>query len=421
MNRKKKHTIINAIFLVVLSVLLVGNLYAFDQWSQWRGTNRDGIAGNIFPASWPNALTRKWQIQVGEGQSSPVVWNDIAYTFTREGQEEVTRAINITTGKVLWRSSYPAPYKVYSGAASFGTGPRSTPVIFQNKLFTLGISGILSAFDAQTGALKWQKKFDGRFPEAAPPFGASMSPLAVGDLLIAHVGGHEGGALTAFEIETGNEKWSFVGEGPSYSSPILIEVSGVKQIVAQAHRKIISVDLTNGKLLWSIPFVTPCDQNIVTPLLAGDLLIFSSLDTGTFAVRVQKNNEEWSTNKVWEINEISMYMSSPLYMDGKIIGMSHRKQGEFFAIDAKSGSIIWTSSPKIAENAAFLANEKSILILKDDGEIQILDSNAKNFEPIRTYKVSDSSTWAHPVPISQGILIKNDDSLILLEYDSNRS
>lgn len=421
MNRKKKHIIIDAIFLVVLSVLLVGNLYAFDQWSQWRGTNRDGIAGNIFPASWPNALTKKWQIQVGEGQSSPVVWNDIAYTFTREGEEEVTRAINIATGKVLWRSSYPAPYKVYSGAASFGTGPRSTPVIYQNKLFTLGISGILSAFDAQNGALKWQKTFDGKFPEAAPPFGASMSPLTAGDLLIAHVGGHEGGALTAFEIETGNEKWSFVGEGPSYSSPILIEVSGVKQIVAQAHRKIISIDLTNGKLLWSIPFVTPCDQNIVTPLLAGDLLIFSSLDTGTFAVRVQKNNEEWSTNKVWEINEISMYMSSPLYMDGKIIGMSHRKQGEFFAIDAKSGSIVWTSSPKIAENAAFLANEKSILILKDDGEIQILDSNAKKFEPIRTYKVSNSSTWAHPVPITQGILIKDDDSLILLEYDSNRS
>lgn len=421
MNQQKKFGIIKSIFVSVISVLLIQNLYAFDQWTQWRGTNRDGIAGNIFPASWPNALTKKWQIPVGEGQSSPVVWNDTAYTFTREGEEEVTRAINITTGKVLWRSSYPAQYEVYSGAASYGSGPRSTPVIFQNKLFTLGISGILSAFDAQTGALKWQKKFDGKFPEAAPPFGASMSPLVVGDLLIAHVGGHNGGALTAFEIETGNERWSYVGEGPSYSSPILLEISGIRQIVAQAHRKIISVNLANGKLLWSIPFVTPCDQNIVTPLAAGDLLIFSSLDKGTFAAHVQKTNEDWSTNKVWEINEVSMYMSSPLYVDGKIIGMSHRKQGEFFAIDAKSGSIIWTSLPKIAENAAFLANEKSILILKDDGEIQILDVNAKKFEPIRTYKVSNSSTWAHPVPITNGLLIKDDDSLILFEYVSQPS
>jgi outer membrane protein assembly factor BamB len=417
MNQKKNFIIIKPIFLIVLSVFLMQNLFAFDQWSQWRGANRDGIAGDVFPATWPNALTKKWQIQVGEGQSSPVVSNDTAYTFTREGEEEVARAINVTTGKVLWRNSYPAPYKVYSGAASYGSGPRSTPVIHQNKLFTLGISGILSAFDAQSGALKWQKQFDGKFPEASPPFGASMSPLVAGNLLIAHVGGHQGGALTAFEIETGNEKWSFVGEGPSYSSPIIIDVSGIKQIVTQAHRKIISVDLATGKLLWSIPFVTPCDQNIVTPLVAGNLLIFSSLDTGTFAVRVQKNNEGWSTKKVWEMDEVSMYMSSPLYIDGKIIGMSHRKQGEFFAIDAKSGSIIWTSPPKMAENAAFLANEKSILILKDDGEIQILDGHAQKFETIKTYKVSNSSTWAHPVPLTDGILIKNDNSLILLEYD----
>lgn len=421
MYQEKKFIIIKLIFLVVLSVLLAQNLQAFDQWSQWRGTNRDGIARNILPASWPDALTKKWQIRVGEGQSSPVVWNDTAYTFTRESEEEVARAINVTTGKVLWRSSYPAPYKVYAGAANHGSGPRSTPVIFQNKLFTLGISGIVSAFDAQTGALKWQKKFHEKFPEAAPPFGASMSPLVAGDLLVVHVGGHKGGALTAFEIETGNEKWSFIGEGPSYSSPIVIEVNGVKQIVAQAHRKIISVDLKDGKLLWSIPFVTPCDQNIVSPLVAGDLLIFSSLDTGTFAVRVQKNDEGWSTNKVWEIDEISMYMSSPLYIGGKIIGMSHRKQGEFFAIDAKSGSIVWTSPPKMAENAAFLANEKSVLVLKDDGEIQILDGYAKKFEVIKTYKVSNSSTWAHPIPVSAGLLIKNDDSLILLEYDSDPS
>lgn len=143
---------------------------------------------------------------IGAGHSSPVVWKDKVYTFSREGEEEVARSIDIATGTVLWRSSYSAPYRVYPGAAGHGSGPRSTPVFWQNRLFTLGISGILSAFDGQTGGLKWQKKFDEKFPEAAPPFGASMSPLVAGNLLIAHVGGHKGGALTAFEIETGNEK-----------------------------------------------------------------------------------------------------------------------------------------------------------------------------------------------------------------------
>jgi outer membrane protein assembly factor BamB len=418
MNHKKKFIIIKFIFVVLF---LVNRLEAFDQWTQWRGSNRDGIAENIFPASWPKVLTKKWQIQIGEGQSSPVVFKERAFTFTREGEEEVVRAIEIATGKVLWRSSYAAPYSVYPGAASYGSGPRSTPVYHQNKLFTLGISGILSAFDAQSGSLKWQKQFDNKFAEGAPPFGASMSPLAAENVLIAHVGGHKGGALIAFDIETGAEKWSFVGEGPSYSSPIIAELNGVKQIIAQAHRKIIGVDLIGGNLLWSTPFVTPCDQNIVTPLVADDLLIFSSLDTGTFALRAQKKDGAWETKKVWEIKDISMYMSSPVYIGGKIVGMSHKKQGQFFAIDAKTGSILWTSPPKIAENAAFIANDESILILKDDGEIQILDARAKSFNAVRTYSVSSASTWAHPAPLTSGLLIKNEDSLILWNYGSDPS
>lgn len=183
----------------------------------------------------------------------------------------------------------------------------------------------------------------------------------------------------------------------------------------------MGVDLFTGKLLWSIPFVTPCDQNIVTPLMAGDLLIFSSLDTGTFAVRIQKKDDVWTTEKVWEVGDISMYMSSPLYIDGKIVGMSHRKQGQLFVIDAKLGSILWTSPGKMAETAAFVGNEEAILLLKDDGEIQIFPSRGKRFDPIRTYNVSSSTTWAHPVPVTSGLLIKNDDSLILWNYGSDPS
>jgi outer membrane protein assembly factor BamB len=414
-------TTITKFFLIALLFFAINRSEGFDQWTQWRGPNRDGIANNIFPTQWPKDLTKQWQVQIGAGESSPVVWKDRAYTFSREGEDEVVRAIEITTGKVLWRSSYAAPYEVYPGAAGYGNGPRSTPVFWDNKIFTLGISGILSAFDAENGKLKWQKRFDQKFPEAAPPFGTSMSPLVASNMLIAHIGGHKGGALIAFEPETGNEKWSLVGEGPSYSSPIVVDLNGSQQVVIQAHRKIMGVDLITGKLLWSIPFVTPCDQNIVTPVVARDLLVFSSLDTGTFAARIQKKNDVWTAEKVWEINDISMYMSSPLYIDGRIVGMSHRKQGQFFAIDAKSGSVLWTSVPKMAKNAAFIGNENSILILKDDGEIQILNPHSQKFDPIKTYNVSNTSTWAHPVPVSSGLLIKNDDSLILWKYSVDPS
>jgi outer membrane protein assembly factor BamB len=192
---------ISQLFTILVLFFFVNLANGLEQWQQWRGPNRDGIT-NLLPRQWPEQLTKQWQIQIGEGHSSPVVWKDRVFTFTREGEEEVVRAIDIATGRVQWRSSYPAPYEVYPGAAGYGAGPRSTPVITSQGIFTLGISGIFSAFDPQTGKLKWQKQFQGKFAESAPPFGASMSPAIAENLVIAHVGGHKGGALIAFDQQT---------------------------------------------------------------------------------------------------------------------------------------------------------------------------------------------------------------------------
>jgi outer membrane protein assembly factor BamB len=409
----------NSIIVCVIVTLWFTMSEASNNWPQWRGANRDGmIQGGTFPQTWPEKLTKQWQISIGSGHSSPVVINDKIYIFTREQEEEVARAIDMASGKVLWRTSYQAPYEVYPGAAAHGSGPRSTPAIWKDSIFTFGISGILSAFDTNSGKLKWQKNFQGKFPESAPPFGASMSPLVEDGVLIAHVGGHEGGAIIAFDPENGNEKWTLNEQGPGYASPILINVQGSKQIVTQAHRKVMGIDFETGKLLWSVPFVTPCDQNIVTPLVAGNLLVFSSLDTGTFALKLKKQDGIWTPEQAWQNDAVSMYMSTPVYVDGKIIGLSHKKQGQFYAVDASSGSVLWASAPKIAENAALIADGKSVLILKNDGQIDVLSSDSKTFAPFKTYKVSNSETWAHPVPIDSGLLIKDGNTLTLWRYHS---
>lgn len=404
---------------ITLSVILNISEASREDWSQWRGSNRDGVASTeVVPKKWPRDLTKAWKLEVGEGHSSPVVMSGRVYTFTREGEEEVARSIELATGKTIWRSAYAAPYTVYPGAAGHGTGPRSTPVLWKKQLFTFGISGILSSFDAETGGRKWQKVFEGLFAEAAPPFGASMSPMIADGILIAHVGGHEGGALMALDPITGNEKWVLKGEGPSYASPILFASQGSKQIVLQAHRKIMAVDLHSGKLLWSIPFITPCNQNIVTPLQAGDTLIFSSLDTGTFALRINKKDEFWIPERIWSTAEVSMYMSSPVYVDGRIIGMSHKKQGQFYALDSRTGALLWTSEGRVAENAAFVVAKENVLVLKDDGVMYVLPTNSKAFAPIRTYEVSNTATWAHPVPVTSGLLVKDLITLTLWTYSS---
>jgi outer membrane protein assembly factor BamB len=364
-------------------------------------------------SAWPQELTRRWRTPVGSGQSSPVVFGQTAYVFSREEGLEVARALDLPTGRVRWRQAYRAPYDVYPGAASFGTGPRSTPVVHEGRLFTLGISGILTAFEAATGRIAWQKDFAGRFPAAAPPFGTSMSPLVVGGLLIVHAGGHEGGDLIAFDPATGAERWTLQGDGPSYSSPILATLLGQPQLVIQVHRRILGVEPSSGRVLWSVPFVTPCDQNIVTPLQAGDRLVVSSVQNGTSAIELKRDGNGWTARTAWHTTAASMYMSSPVLVNGKVLGLSHKKRGQFFALDPLSGSVQWTSEGAQGENAAFVVAGDSVLVLQGDGTLLVLPARARSFAPSHRYRVAESATYAHPVLTEAGLLVKDEDGLAL--------
>jgi outer membrane protein assembly factor BamB len=385
-----------------------------QDWTQWRGPDRNGTTeASGAPPRWPAQLSQRWRIAVGGGQSSPVVAGDSLFVFGREREAEVARALDLATGKEIWRREYPAPYDVYAGAASYGGGPKSTPVLFDGRLFTLGISGILTAFDAKDGRIAWQKDFAGRFKATAPPFGTSMSPLVVGGRLIVHAGGHEGGALIAFDPATGAEKWVLEGDGPSYSSPILTTFDGQEQLVIQVHRKILGVDPASGRVLWRLPFVTPCDQNIVTPLRAGDVIVASSQDTGTQGIRVVRKGSDWTPLVAWHTRDVSMYMSSPVFTNGRVIGLSHRRRGQYFALDPEKGAVQWTSGPGQGENAAFVVAGTSLLILQGDGTLLVVPSDASSFAPTHSYHVAQSGTFAHPVPSKAGLLIRDEDGLSL--------
>ena len=184
---------------VVAALVLLASAASAADWPQWRGPARDGRASLAPRATWPEALTPAWTITVGEGHASPVVVGDRVYVFSREGEEEVVQALDLATGKRVWRASYPAPYTMNSAATGHGKGPKSTPTVAGGRVFTFGISGILSAFDAATGRLAWRKDTGTEFGQGSPLYGVALSPVVDGSNVIVHVGGPGKGALTAFD------------------------------------------------------------------------------------------------------------------------------------------------------------------------------------------------------------------------------
>lgn len=403
--------------LSLIALIFFSQTTFAQDWTQWRGTNRDGaVTGFVAPKVWPEQLKAQWKIQVGVGHASPLVVGKTVYLHSRQGENEVVAAYDLETGKVIWRDSYPVDYTVNMAATGHGKGPKSTPVVSSGRLFTLGITGVLSCYDTAKGKLAWRKDFGQRFGEKSPDFGTSMSPMVDKGLVILHAGGNNKGGLVALDAATGAEKWAWTEDGPGYASPIAVEIAGKRQIVTQSRKHIIGIWADNGALLWKIPFDTEYVQNIVTPIQFRDLLIFSGINKGTFGVRVGWK-DKWLTETVWHNKEVAMYMNSPVLSGNLLFGMSHKNKGQFFCLDAATGKTLWTGDPRQGENAAMLIAGDTIFSLTNDADLIVTTVAAKGATVVKKYKVATSATWAHPAISGNRILVKDQNSLALLSFE----
>lgn len=395
--------------LALWAALLAASALAQD-WPQWRGPNRDGVTSRFeTPAAWPEKLRKVWSLEVGEGHASPVIVGESAYCFSRQGESEIIRRVELATGRAAWTQAYPAPYRMNPAAQAHGKGPKSTPVVANGRVYTFGISGILSCLEASTGRLLWRKDPKS---QVAPLFGVAMSPLVEKGVLYVHTGTDEDGAMIAYDAINGREKWRWAGDGPGYASPVIVPIDGVPNLVAQSHRMIVGLHAENGRLLWSLPFKTPYEQNIVTPALAGDLIVLAGLQNPTFAIRVSRKQGKWLPEQVWENREAMMYMSSPVVAGGRIYAMSNRRRGQLVCLSARNGELIWTDEGDVGENASLIATDKHVLVMEVGGDLRVLERGTPPRE-VRRYKVSEAPVWASLAVSGKRILVKNATHLSL--------
>jgi outer membrane protein assembly factor BamB len=395
-------------------VILAGVGSALGQdWPQWRGPNRDGKASGFnAPAKWPSALTQKWKVTVGTGDATPALVGDRLYVFARQGEEETLRCLKAGNGEELWQNKYVAA--AVSGPAARHPGPRSSPTMAEGKVVTLGACGVLSCLDAATGKELWRKD---EFPKVVPQFFTAMSPIVTDGLCIAHLGGRDNGAVIAYDLATGNPRWKWAGDGPAYSSPVVMTAAGVKQVIVQTDKNLMSLAVADGKVLWQIP--TPPQgrfYNSATPIVDKETVIYTGQGKGTRAVKVEKQGETLGAKELWTNDQLGTGFNTPVLKDGLLYGLSG--QGSFFCLNAQTGQSAWTDTATRRENFGAILDAGSVLLaLPSNAELIAIKPGDKQYEELARIKLSETPTYAHPVVAGNRVFVKDSEALTLWTID----
>ncbi len=386
--------------LVLCMSLVCSTLGLAQDWPQWRGPNRDNkVMGFTEPKTWPRELTKKWKVPVGVGEASPVLVGDKVYTFGREGGDEVTRCLDAATGKEIWKDRIPAA--AVTGPANGYPGPRSTPAVGEGKVCTLGVHGVVSCLDAASGQIVWRK-----MTSQKPLYYTSTSPIIVDGKCVVFIA-----ALTAFDLKTGDPKWTWNG-GTPYGSPILATIDGVKQVITPAMDTLAGVDLADGKELWKNKISTGYQSTYSTPLVEGNIVYYSVAGggkkagaAGMTAFKVEKKGV-FMTTDVWSNGYSANGYHTPVIRDGLLFGCSAAGKN-FYCLNAKTGEQLWKDA-KARGNCGSILDAGTVMIaLTSDKDLLAFRPSAKGYEEIARYPASTAETWCVPIVAGNRIYVKD--------------
>jgi outer membrane protein assembly factor BamB len=396
-------------------VILAPTLLAAD-WPQWLGPHRDGATSEKV-APWKGPLKVLWRQPVGEGHSSPVVADGRVYLHVKlaEGDTEALQAFDAAAGKPLWSTPYPrAPYK-----GLFGSGPRATPTVAGGKVYTYGITGILTCFDARGGKQLWQVDTLKEFKASNLFFGMSGSPLVEKALVLINVGG-KGAAVVAYHKDSGKVVWHRLSDGASYSSPIVFGEGAKREVVFLTKESLVGLHPADGTAFWRFPFKDKLSESSTTPVRVGDLLIASSITAGSVGLRLKTEGDKPAVSEVWKKPELTCYFSTPV-----AVGKDHlymvtgalppAAKAILRCVEAATGKELW-QRPGVGKFHASLlrTGDNKLLMLEEKGDLVLIDPSPQAYRELARAHVC-GQTWAHPALANGRLYVRDSKELICLE------
>ncbi|HEX4952067.1 MAG TPA: PQQ-binding-like beta-propeller repeat protein [Thermoanaerobaculia bacterium] len=374
------------------------------EWPGFRGPSRDGIVRGVrIDPDWVASPPRElWRRPVGPAWSSFAVRGDRIYTQEQRGEEELVTCYNATTGEPIW---------VHRDAARFweanaGAGPRATPTLHAGRVYTLGGTGIANALDADTGAVVWTRNAAADTGAATPYWGFSGSPLVVGDLAVVPTGGR----LAAYDLASGEVRWlGSTGKG-GYSSPQLVRLGGVPQILMRSGEGLASFAPADGKLLWQYEWA---GASLIQPALTpeGDVLLASSDSaggTGTRRVALAHDGAGWRAEERWTTMGLKPYFNDLVVHRGHAYGFDGRILS---AIDLADGQRKWKGGRYGHGQMLLLPEQDLILVQAEDGDVALVKASPEGFTEIARVPAIQGKTWNHPVLVGDLLLVRNSEEM----------
>ncbi|HXW04762.1 MAG TPA: PQQ-binding-like beta-propeller repeat protein, partial [Vicinamibacterales bacterium] len=379
--------------------------HAPAEWPGFRGPNRDNVIRGIrVETDWSQKPpVELWRRAVGPGWSSFAVHGDLIYTQEQRGEDEVVSCYRLSTGEPVWRHRDAARFSEFPG----GPGPRATPTVHNGRVYTHGATGIVNALDARTGARIWTRSSASDTGAEPPGWGFTSSPLVVNDLLVVAASG----VLVAYDLATGRPQWQGPRDGGGYSSPQLVVLDGVPQIVLLRGRRTTGFDVADGQVLWEHSWQP--GASIVQPALIGtrDLLINHADTMGGQAMRrllVTRAGGDWHVGERWTSRSLKPYFNDFVVHEGHAFGFD----GSILScIDIDDGERTWKGGRYGHGQMLLLAEQDLLLVLSEEGELALVNATPDHFTEVTRFKAIEGKTWNHPVLVGDVLLVRNGEEM----------
>ena len=376
------------------------------EWPGFRGPERDSVLhGFQIATDWSaSPPVEVWRRPIGPGWSSFAVDGDRFYTQEQRGEEEIVSCYRLRSGEPVWRHRDAARFYESNG----GPGPRATPTLHTGRVYTLGATGILNALDAATGAVIWSRNAQADSGAPLPPWGFAGSPLVVDNVLVVATSGR----LAGYDLASGKLRWTRMTGGGGYSSPHLVTMDGVAQVVLMHGAGVTSVAPADGTVLWSHAW--NYGTAIVQPAVLVNNGMLAALGdamggSGIRRLAVSRTGSTWNAEERWTSRGLKPYFNDYVVHEGHVYGFD----GSILScINLEDGERKWKGGRYGQGQLLLLPDQDLLLLLSEEGELALVRATPDKFTEVAPkFKAIEGKTWNHPVLVGDLLLVRNGEEM----------